>query len=99
MASFALSYVARNRADHKALVDKKGDALTREEAARLLGGHLCRCTGYVKILDAVELLARVNSALRTKACARVTAAAAMPAQAEDQHRCANGVMVWAWILS
>ena len=41
----------------KALIDKKGSALTRDEAARHLGGHLCRCTGYVKILDAVEQLA------------------------------------------
>ncbi|MBL77665.1 MAG: selenium-dependent xanthine dehydrogenase [Acidimicrobiaceae bacterium] len=41
----------------KALLDKKGDALTREEASRHLGAHLCRCTGYVKILDAVESLA------------------------------------------
>ncbi len=42
----------------KALIDKKGSALTREEASRHLGAHLCRCTGYVKILDAVEALAR-----------------------------------------
>jgi len=42
----------------KALLDKKGSALTREEAARHLGAHLCRCTGYTKILDAVEVLAR-----------------------------------------
>ncbi len=41
----------------KALVDKKGAALTRDEASRHLGAHLCRCTGYVKILDAVEALA------------------------------------------
>jgi len=41
----------------KALIDRKGDALTRDEAARHLGGHLCRCTGYVKILDAVEAVA------------------------------------------
>jgi aldehyde oxidoreductase len=41
----------------KALVDKKGAALTREEASRHLGAHLCRCTGYVKILDAIEALA------------------------------------------
>jgi xanthine dehydrogenase molybdenum-binding subunit len=41
----------------KSLLDKKGSALTREEASRHLGAHLCRCTGYVKILDAVEALA------------------------------------------
>ena len=41
----------------KALVDKKGTALTRDDASRHLGAHLCRCTGYVKILDAVESLA------------------------------------------
>ena len=42
----------------KALIERKGAELTREEASRHLGGHLCRCTGYVKILDAVEALAR-----------------------------------------
>ena len=26
--------------------------------ARHLGAHLCRCTGYVKILDAIEMVAR-----------------------------------------
>ena len=41
----------------KYLVDKDGPALTRDKAARHLGGHLCRCTGYHAILDAVELLA------------------------------------------
>ncbi len=42
----------------KAQIDKKGASLTREEMARHLGAHLCRCTGYVKILDAIELVAR-----------------------------------------
>ncbi len=41
----------------KALVDRKGSGVTREEASRHLGAHLCRCTGYVKILDAVEAIA------------------------------------------
>ncbi len=27
---------------------------TREEISEALGGHLCRCTGYVKIVEAVE---------------------------------------------
>src|SRR6187200_2169744 len=45
----------------KALLDKKGSDLDRDTAARHLGAHLCRCTGYVKILDAVELLAKGES--------------------------------------
>jgi xanthine dehydrogenase molybdenum-binding subunit len=45
----------------KALIDKKGSGLTRDEAARYLGAHLCRCTGYTKILDAVETLASLES--------------------------------------
>jgi xanthine dehydrogenase molybdenum-binding subunit len=42
----------------KAQIDKKGAALTRDDMARHLGAHLCRCTGYVKILDAIESVAR-----------------------------------------
>src|SRR3954463_11785934 len=41
----------------KALIDKKGDALSRDDLARHLGAHLCRCTGYVKIYDAIEAVA------------------------------------------
>ena len=41
----------------KALLDSKGSELDRDQAARHLGAHLCRCTGYTKILDAVEALA------------------------------------------
>ncbi len=44
----------------KVLIDKKGDKLEREYAARHLGAHLCRCTGYIKILDAMEALAKDN---------------------------------------
>ncbi|MGE0880702.1 MAG: molybdopterin cofactor-binding domain-containing protein [Acidimicrobiia bacterium] len=42
----------------KAQVDKKGAALTRDDMARHLGAHLCRCTGYVKVLDAIETVAK-----------------------------------------
>ena len=31
---------------------------TKEEIREALGGNICRCTGYVKILDAVETAAR-----------------------------------------
>jgi len=31
-------------------------SLSRAEIARALDGHLCRCTGYVKIIDAVEMI-------------------------------------------
>ena len=41
----------------KALIDKNGADLTRDQASRHLGAHLCRCTGYTKVLDAVEALA------------------------------------------
>ena len=33
---------------------------TREQIARALHGHLCRCTGYTKIVDAIDLLARAR---------------------------------------
>lgn len=33
---------------------------TRREIAKAINGHLCRCTGYVRILDAVELVARAK---------------------------------------
>src|SRR3954451_4362161 len=42
----------------KAQVDKKGSDLAREDMARHLGAHLCRCTGYVKVLDAIETVAK-----------------------------------------
>lgn len=37
----------------KALLDKKPDA-TNEEIKRAMSGNLCRCTGYAKIIEAVE---------------------------------------------
>ncbi|MDY7106336.1 MAG: molybdopterin cofactor-binding domain-containing protein [Actinomycetota bacterium] len=40
----------------KALLERNGASLTRDKASRHLGAHLCRCTGYIKILDAIDLL-------------------------------------------
>ena len=42
-----------------ALLNKTPDP-TREQIKKSLGIHLCRCTGYVKILDAIELAAKVK---------------------------------------
>jgi selenium-dependent xanthine dehydrogenase len=42
------------RAKH--LLDRQPDP-SRDEIARAIDGHLCRCTGYTQIVDAVELMA------------------------------------------
>lgn len=41
-----------------ALIERRGAELTRAEIADALAGHVCRCTGYVNILAAVERAAR-----------------------------------------
>jgi carbon-monoxide dehydrogenase small subunit len=41
----------------KALLDEKSQP-TRDEIRQALSGNLCRCTGYTKILQAVELAAK-----------------------------------------
>jgi selenium-dependent xanthine dehydrogenase len=38
----------------------KNAAPTREEITRAIDGHLCRCTGYKKIVDAIKLMARAR---------------------------------------
>ena len=43
----------------QALVER-GEALPREEIISRLSGHICRCTGYVKIVDAVAAAARAE---------------------------------------
>jgi xanthine dehydrogenase molybdenum-binding subunit len=45
------------RAKH--LTDRKSNP-TREEIAKAIDAHLCRCTGYVKIIDAIELIAKAK---------------------------------------
>ena len=43
----------------KAYLDS-GETVTRDGIKRALAGNLCRCTGYTKILDAVEAAARAE---------------------------------------
>ena len=45
----------------KAQIDKKGPSITRQDLMRHLGAHLCRCTGYVKVLDALVNAAKGSS--------------------------------------
>jgi carbon-monoxide dehydrogenase small subunit len=36
-----------------ALIERTGGPVDRDEVIEALSGHICRCTGYVKIVDAV----------------------------------------------
>src|SRR5450759_5805396 len=47
----------------KALLDRN-PAPTREEIAKALGSNLCRCTGYVTILDAIARAAELGRRVR-----------------------------------
>lgn len=49
----------------KALLDANPHP-TREQIAEAISGNLCRCTGYVKIIDAVELAIEKLGASRTE---------------------------------
>ena len=60
------------RAQHLLEHESRRPRAPRSRAA--LDEHLCRCTGYVKILDAIELLARTRRAARR--CPRPCATAA-----------------------
>lgn len=39
---------------------KRGVAYTREELRQMISGHLCRCTGYENILNALEKCIKAN---------------------------------------
>jgi aerobic-type carbon monoxide dehydrogenase small subunit (CoxS/CutS family) len=42
----------------EALRERSGGDVKREEVVEALNGHLCRCTGYVKIVDAATAAVR-----------------------------------------
>ena len=46
----------------KALLDENPDP-TEEEIKQAIAGNLCRCTGYVKIIDAIKETARSSTIL------------------------------------
>lgn len=41
-----------------ALIERAGGEVTREQVTEALSGHVCRCTGYVKIVEAVIAASR-----------------------------------------
>ena len=41
-----------------ALIERTGGPVERDDVLDALGGHYCRCTGYVKIVDAVMAASR-----------------------------------------
>jgi len=45
------------RPGRQRLVERGGDP-SREEVVEALNGHICRCTGYVKIIDAATAAIR-----------------------------------------
>ncbi len=53
----------------KALLDENPDP-KEEEIKKSLEGHLCRCTGYFQIIEAVQEAARQLGALRSQEGAR-----------------------------
>jgi len=65
----------------KAQIAKKGPSLTKDQMAPHLGAHLCRCTGYVKILEAIEGVAQGRT-FRPELGSRIGAAGAKYEAAE-----------------
>ncbi len=50
---------------------RENDAPSRGEIREALAGNLCRCTGYVKIIDAVEQSAAQHRAFRDESAASI----------------------------
>ena len=46
---------------------KKNQNPTEDEVRKAISGNLCRCTGYVKIIESVQYAARLANRQRTKA--------------------------------
>ena len=57
-----------------ALLERVGGPVSHEDVLDALGGHYCRCTGYVKIVDAVVAASRGD----------VDAVADLPSRAEGE---------------
>ena len=55
-----------------------GRKYTREELRRLISGHLCRCTGYENILNAVERVAGKHGRTEEQAAMQETAQKTAP---------------------
>jgi carbon-monoxide dehydrogenase small subunit len=57
-----------------ALIERKGGPVDRDEVVEALGGHYCRCTGYVKIVDAVVAASRGETGTRAPSTLEIRAA-------------------------
>jgi carbon-monoxide dehydrogenase small subunit len=44
----------------QALLSRSGDGVAREDVVQALDGHVCRCTGYVNIIDAIVAAAELR---------------------------------------
>ena len=63
-----------------AILLARSERPSRDDIRRQLGPHLCRCTGYVKIVDAIELAAAVKRGEAALPATRDTAIGAVGAR-------------------